>query len=177
MMRDCLAVVITYPVDGWDSKRRNARTQRTRPPADKTKRLLTPLSFPTWVVPENQPVPNYYCSVEVLDFTALRPYAVVTFATTTEGPVKFTNVRELKTKTSEMLRTVERGNTVLVTTHGRPTAMLVPVTEDDIEDVLLAYSPKLRKKIEEGLKDIRAGRTMPLSSYKAKRGKKKARTA
>ena len=46
--------------------------------------------------------------------------------------MKFTNVRELKAKTSEMLRTVERGNTVLVTTHGRPTAMLVPVTEDDV---------------------------------------------
>ena len=91
--------------------------------------------------------------------------------------MKFTNVRELKSKTSEMLRTVEQGNTVLVTTHGRPTAMLVPVTEDDIEDVLLAYSPKLRKKIEEGLKDIRAGRTMRLSDYKAKRGKKKARPA
>jgi prevent-host-death family protein len=91
--------------------------------------------------------------------------------------VKFTNVRELKSKTSEMLRTVEQGNTVLVTTHGRPTAMLVPVTEDDIEDALLAYSPKLRKKIEEGLKDIRAGRTMRLSDYKAKRGKKKARPA
>lgn len=112
-----------------------------------------------------------------LDFTAPRPYAVVTLATTKEGLVKFTNVRELKTKTSEMLRTVERGNTVLVTTHGRPTAMLVPVTEDDIEDALLAYSPKLRKKIEEGLKDIRAGRTMLLSAYKAQRGRKKARTA
>jgi len=91
--------------------------------------------------------------------------------------VKFTSVRELKTKTSEMLRTVERGNTVLVTTHGRPTAMLVPVTEDDIEDALLAYSPKLRKKIEEGLRDIHAGRTMPLSDYKAKRIRKKVRTA
>jgi hypothetical protein len=55
--------------------------------------------------------------------------------------------------------------------------MLVPVTEDDIEDALLAYSPKLRKKIEAGLKDIRAGRTMLLSDYKAKRGRKKARTA
>ena len=83
--------------------------------------------------------------------------------------MKFTNVRELKAKTSEMLRTVERGNTVLVTTHGRPTAMLVPVTEDDIEDPLLAYRPTLRKKIEEGLKDIRAGRTMALSDYKTKR--------
>jgi prevent-host-death family protein len=101
---------------------------------------------------------------------------VVTLATT-GAIVKFTNVRELKAKTSEMLRTVERGNTVLVTTHGRPTAMLVPVTEDDIEDVLLAYSPKLRKKIEEGLKDIRAGRSMSLSDYKARRNRKKVRTA
>ena len=91
--------------------------------------------------------------------------------------MKFTSVRELKTKTSEMLRTVEQGNTVLVTTHGRPTAMLVPVTEDDIEDALLAYSPKLRKKIEEGLKDIHAGRTMTLSDYKVKRSRKKVRKA
>lgn len=89
--------------------------------------------------------------------------------------MKFTNVRELKAKTSEILRTVERGNTVLVTTHGRPTAMLVPVTEDDIEDVLLAYSPTLRKKIKEGLKDIRRGLTMRLSDYKATRIKKKVR--
>ena len=91
--------------------------------------------------------------------------------------MKFTSVRELKSKTSEMLRTVERGNTVLVTTHGRPTAMLVPVTEDDVEDALLAYSPTLRKKIEDGLKDIRAGRTSLLSDYKSTRGKKKARMA
>lgn len=89
--------------------------------------------------------------------------------------MKFINVRELKAKTSEMLRTVERGHTVLVTTHGRPTAMLVPVTEDDIEDALLAYSPTLRKKIEEGLKDIRSGRTMRLSDYQATRTKKKVR--
>ena len=92
--------------------------------------------------------------------------------------MKFTNVRELKAKTSEMLRTVAQGNTVLVTTHGRPTAMLVPVTEDDIEDALLAYSPILRKKIEDGLKDIREGRTMRLADYKTTRAKKKkVRTA
>ena len=91
--------------------------------------------------------------------------------------MKFTNVRELKAKTSEMLRTVAQGNTVLVTTHGRPTAMLVPMTEDDIEDALLAYSPILRKKIEDGLKDIREGRTMRLADYKATRVKKKVRTA
>lgn len=91
--------------------------------------------------------------------------------------MKFTNVRELKAKTSEMLRTVEMGNTVLVTTHGRPTAMLVPVTEDEIEDVLLAYSPQLRKKIEAGLKDIQAGRTMPLVEYMKRRAARKAKRA
>ena len=91
--------------------------------------------------------------------------------------MKFTNVRELKAKTSEMLRTVAQGNTVLVTTHGRPTAMLVPVTEDDIEDALLAYSPILRKKIEDGIKDIREGLTMRFADYKATRVKKKVRTA
>ena len=91
--------------------------------------------------------------------------------------MKFANVRQLKSKTSAMLRTVERGNTVLVTTHGRPTAMLVPVREEDIEDALLAYSPSLRKKIEEGLKDVRAGRTMRLSEYKSSRKKTRARKA
>ena len=91
--------------------------------------------------------------------------------------MKFTNVRELKAKTSEMLRTVEKGNTVLVTTHGRPTAMLVPVTEDDIEDVLLAHSPTLRRKIEAGLSDLKAGRTMPLSDYVTQRAKRKTKRA
>jgi antitoxin (DNA-binding transcriptional repressor) of toxin-antitoxin stability system len=74
-----------------------------------------------------------------------------------------------------VLRTVEKGNTVLVTTHGRPTAMLVPVTEDDIEDALLAHSPQLRKKIEEGLHDIRAGKTMPLGEYLKRRTTRKAK--
>jgi prevent-host-death family protein len=91
--------------------------------------------------------------------------------------MKFTNVRELKAKTSAVLRTVAKGNTVLVTTHGRPTAMLVPVSEDDIEDALLAYSPTLRKKIEEGLKDIQAGRTMSLADYMSRRTKPKATSA
>jgi prevent-host-death family protein len=101
---------------------------------------------------------------------------MATFATT-ERLVRFTNVRELKAKTSEMLRTVEKGNTVLVTTHGRPTAMLVPVTEEDIEDALLAYSPQLRKRIEAGLKDIHTGRTMPLADYIRRRARRKTRKA
>ena len=51
--------------------------------------------------------------------------------------------------------------------------MLVPVTKDDIEDALLTYSPTLCKKIEEGLKDIHSGQTMPLSDYKVMRDRRK----
>jgi hypothetical protein len=53
----------------------------------------------------------------------------------------------------------------------------VPVTEENIEDALLAYSHHLRNKIEEGLKDVRAGRTMLLSEYKSSSRKKHARKA
>jgi hypothetical protein len=54
---------------------------------------------------------------------------------------------------------------------------VVPVSEEDIEDALLAYSPVLRKKIKEGLKDVHAGRTMRLSVYEARRKKRRARKA
>jgi hypothetical protein len=37
-------------------------------------------------------------------------------------------------------------------------------------------SPTLQKKIEEGLKDIRAGRTMPLADYTRRRTKLKAKS-
>lgn len=91
--------------------------------------------------------------------------------------MKFTNVRELKANTSSVLRTVKNGDTVLITTHGRPTALVVPVSEDDIEDVLLEHSPVLRQKIAAGFRDIRAGRTVALSEYVKHRVKRSAKTA
>ncbi len=45
-----------------------------------------------------------------------------------------------------LMRTVENGDAVLVTIHGRPTAMLGPVTEDDLEDVLLPRAPNFGRK-------------------------------
>ena len=40
-----------------------------------------------------------------------------------------------------------------------------------------ARNPELKKKIEEGLKDIRAGRTMPLDAYASRRKRLKFRPA
>jgi hypothetical protein len=42
---------------------------------------------------------------------------------------------------------------------------------------MLRHSPTLRKKIEEGLKDIREGRTISLADYTRRRTKLKAKTA
>lgn len=42
--------------------------------------------------------------------------------------------------------------------------------------MLIKHSPVLRKKIEAGLRDIRAGRTMALSDYVKQRAKRKARS-
>ena len=52
-----------------------------------------------------------------------------------------------------------------------------PAAEKDTEDALLAYSPRLRKKIEEGLEDARADRAMRLCEYRWRRKKKHVRKA
>lgn len=89
--------------------------------------------------------------------------------------MKFSSVRELKFKTSEVLRRTAKGEPVIITSHGKPKAILMPATEDDLEDFLLAYSPSLRRKIEEGLGDVREHRVTRLEDYLTQhsKGKKK----
>lgn len=81
--------------------------------------------------------------------------------------MKFSSIRELKAKTSEVLRKAAGGEPVIITSHGKPKAVLASVEEEDLEDILLAFSPSLRKKIEVGLEDIRKGRVTSLEGYLA----------
>jgi hypothetical protein len=46
------------------------------------------------------------------------------------------------------------------------------VLEEEIEDLLISFSPHIRGKIEEGLKDIKEGRTVPLDAIRARKGVK-----
>lgn len=85
--------------------------------------------------------------------------------------MNFSSVRDLKFKTSEVLRRTTKGEPVIITSHGRPTAMLVPAAEQDLEDLLLAYSPSLRRKIQKGLEDIEKGRLVSLEAHLARRAK------
>lgn len=63
--------------------------------------------------------------------------------------MKFASVRVLKNQTSEMLRTAARGKDVVITSHGRPIAVLRGLSEDELEDYVLSHHPALRKSIED----------------------------
>jgi prevent-host-death family protein len=67
-------------------------------------------------------------------------------------------VRELKNRTSEILRTVrEEGAEYIITYQGRPAAVILPLLEEDLEDYVLAHHPhfvqlreRARRAIERG---------------------------
>lgn len=71
--------------------------------------------------------------------------------------MKFVNVRDLKNKTSEILRNSEQED-VVVTVNGKPRAVLTAIREDDLEDYILAKSPKILRVIKEARGVYRAER-------------------
>ncbi len=71
--------------------------------------------------------------------------------------MKIASVAEVKSKFSGYLRTSQEGP-VIVTKNGRPVAVLLAVTdEDEIERLILAYSPKFRRILEAAEKQAKAG--------------------
>ncbi|MBA7509455.1 hypothetical protein ES705_01405 [subsurface metagenome] len=67
--------------------------------------------------------------------------------------MKFRNVVELHNKTSEILREIEKDEYVIITSHGKPKAIIQKFSEEDIEDFVIENSPRIRKSIEEAYKD------------------------
>jgi len=70
--------------------------------------------------------------------------------------MRFANVRELKNKTSEILRHTDRGEAVIITSRGKPRAILHGLSEDDLEDYVLVNHTALKAKLEEAYKDYLA---------------------
>lgn len=86
--------------------------------------------------------------------------------------MKFANVRELKNKTSEILRKAEK-EAVIITSKGKPRAIVTAISEDDFEDYLLEHSPKLLQVLEEARKEYVRGGGITLEDYIASRKKKR----
>ena len=71
--------------------------------------------------------------------------------------MKIASVAEIKSQFSSFLKASEAGP-VVVTRNGRPVAVIVGVQdEDEIERLLMAYSPRLQTILEQSRKQIREG--------------------
>lgn len=74
--------------------------------------------------------------------------------------MKIASVAEVKAKFSGYLKASEEGP-VVVTKNGRPVAVLLSVTdEEEIERLMLAYSPKFRSILEVAERQAREGQGM-----------------
>ena len=83
--------------------------------------------------------------------------------------MKVVNTVDLKNKTNALLRQVMRGEPVIVTFRGKPAASIIPLSEDDLEDFVLEYSPKIRRMVAEAEADRQAGRVVPLDAHLGKK--------
>lgn len=71
--------------------------------------------------------------------------------------MKIASVAEIKSQFSAFLKASEAGP-VVVTRNGRPVAVIVGVQdEDEIERLLMGYSPRLQAILEASRKQIREG--------------------
>ncbi len=86
--------------------------------------------------------------------------------------MKFANVRELKNKTSEILRKAEK-EAVIITSKGKPRAIVSAISEEDFEDYLLEHSSQLLDVLEEAREEYISEGGISLEGYLSKRKKRR----
>ena len=82
--------------------------------------------------------------------------------------MRFVSVRQLKATPSEFLRLAAKGETVVIASRGRPTAVLRSISEEELYDYILENSSRVKKLVAEGDRDRRAGRVTSLEKYIAR---------
>ena len=88
--------------------------------------------------------------------------------------VQFVNIREMKNSLSEIIRRAKKGD-VVVTSRGRPKAILHGVAEEDLEDYLLAHSKKFQKSLEASYREYKRKGGVSLETLIAQTEKELAR--
>jgi prevent-host-death family protein len=84
------------------------------------------------------------------------------------------SVAQIKSQLSAFLKASEAGP-VVVTRNGSAVAVIVAVQdEEEVEGLLLAYSPRLRAIVEASRKQIRAGDTLSHEEFWAEVEKSRA---
>jgi antitoxin (DNA-binding transcriptional repressor) of toxin-antitoxin stability system len=72
--------------------------------------------------------------------------------------IGFMGVKDIKVHMSSIVHDVaEDDKWVVITWHGKPRAMLIPFSEEDLEDFILANHPEFIRRQEEAIKEIERG--------------------
>lgn len=88
--------------------------------------------------------------------------------------VQFVNVRKLKNSLSEVIRQTKRSD-VVVTSRGKPTAILHSIGEEELEDYLLAHSKKFQKSLGASYREYKRKGGISLETLIAQTEKELAR--
>ena len=81
------------------------------------------------------------------------------------------NTIELKTHANRLLRRVASTHQmVLITRRGRPYAALVPVSDENLADLIWEYSPDVQKRLRTAAEELQSGKTMPLKVFAKRHG-------
>jgi prevent-host-death family protein len=83
--------------------------------------------------------------------------------------MKFLNIRDLRLKTPSVLKSVENGEKIVITNHGKPQAILLHLTEDEIED-LVYQQPEFMTQIEESRKEYKVKGGVSLAEARKRLG-------
>jgi len=67
--------------------------------------------------------------------------------------MKMRNVAELHNKTAEILREVNEFGYVIITSHGKPTALIKKFSEEEIEDFVIENHPLIKESITNSYDD------------------------
>ena len=78
--------------------------------------------------------------------------------------MKFVNVKDLKNHTSEILRSTDKGQEIVVTSHGKPRAVIHGIKEEEMEDYVLMNYPQLKAKILKGYREYKEGKTVSIDA-------------
>jgi len=79
--------------------------------------------------------------------------------------MKIAPVAEIKARFSAYVESAKEGP-VVVTRNGRPVAVLVAAeTDEEVEDLLIAHSPRLRRILDASRKQIAEGAGIPHEEF------------
>ena len=82
--------------------------------------------------------------------------------------MEFANTRTTKAKLSEYLNSLETRGPIIITSHGKPKALLVPFSEDDLAALVIQKSKEIHDVVMEGLLEVRKGKTLSIKEARLK---------